>query len=127
VPRVGSVEVPGTAPLCGFARPAIRSRVVTSGGMLLCSQRSSPEGWRAPTKTRGGTGIAGQGGGSNRGRGDASGLSAGITIVASILLGAGLGFGLGSLLDAAIPVALAGAAAGVVFGFYAVYVRFIKQ
>ena len=83
-------------------------------------------GGESDSTTRGGTGIAGQGG-SNRGRSDASGLSAGITIVASILLGTGLGYGLGSLFDAAIPVALAGAALGVVFGFYAVYVRFIKQ
>jgi hypothetical protein len=104
----------------------VGSPVVTSGGVLLCSRRSPPEGWRGRSRTRGGTGIAGQGG-SNGGRGDASGLSAGITIVAAILLGTGLGLGLGSLFDAAIPVALAGAAAGVVFGFYAVYVRFIKQ
>jgi hypothetical protein len=99
--------------------------VVTIVGQLLCSRRSPPEGWRGRSRTRRRHGITGEDGA--KGRSDASGLSAGITIVASILLGTGLGYGLGYLLGAAIPVALAGAAIGVVFGFYAVYVRFIKQ
>ena len=61
------------------------------------------------------------------GRGpDASGLSAGITIVAAILLGTGLGLGLGLLIGLPYVFALGGAAAGVVFGFYVVYLKWIK-
>jgi hypothetical protein len=104
----------------------VRLDVVTSAGVLLCSRRSPPEGWRGRFSDSRRRRITGQKG-ANRGRGDASGLTAGITIVAAILVGTGIGYGLGSLLDAAIPVALAGAAAGVVLGFYAVYVRFIRQ
>jgi F0F1-type ATP synthase assembly protein I len=60
------------------------------------------------------------------GRDNASGFAAGITIVAATLLGAGLGYALGALLDVALLLTPIGAAVGLVFGFYAVYVRFIK-
>ena len=105
---------------------AVRFGVVTIAGVLLCSRPLAAGGVAGPISDSRRRRIAGQKG-VNRGRGDASGLSAGITIVAAILIGTGIGYGLGSLLDAAIPVALAGAAAGVVLGFYAVYVRFIRQ
>jgi hypothetical protein len=57
---------------------------------------------------------------------DASGLSAGITIIAAILLGTGLGYVVGLLVGLPVPLALAGAAAGIVFGFYVVYVKWIR-
>jgi hypothetical protein len=57
---------------------------------------------------------------------DASGLSAGITIVAGILLGTGLGLGLGYLLGIPTVLALVGSAAGLVFGFYVVYITWIR-
>jgi len=76
------------------------------------------------SRLAGGTGIAGV---TPPSRGpDASGLSAGITIVAAILLGTGLGLGLGLLTGLPYVFALAGAAAGIVFGFYVVYIKWIK-
>jgi hypothetical protein len=76
------------------------------------------------SRLAGGTGITGP---EEPGRGvDASGLSAGITIVAAILLGTGLGLGLGLLVSLPVPLAMAGAAVGIVFGFYVVYVKWIK-
>jgi hypothetical protein len=81
--------------------------------------------WGSQDDNRGGTGIAGQGPSDRRLDGQA-GLSAGITIVAAILLGAAVGLLVGWLLDAGVLLALIGAAVGIVFGFYVVYIRFIR-
>ena len=80
---------------------------------------------RRVLSSEGGAGIAGTRQ-TGSGRDNASGYAAGFTIVIPLLLGAALGYVLGLLVDQELLLLPLGALAGLVFGFYAVYVRFIR-
>jgi hypothetical protein len=58
---------------------------------------------------------------------DMSGMGAGLTIIGSILLCALVAGLIGWPLGVPLPLGLAGAAVGLVFGFYAVWLRYFRR
>jgi hypothetical protein len=58
---------------------------------------------------------------------DMSGMGAGLTIIGAILLCALVAGLIGWPLGVPLPLGLAGAAVGLVFGFYAVWLRYFRR